>query len=57
MEGEQLEFDLWVEERISYDEVLRAEIYSSRFNYLKNTRRCEVYQSPHTMHTIVRYRV
>lgn len=54
---EQLEFDLWVEERFSMVDMVHAEIYSSRVNYLKNTRHVEMYQSPVSMHTIVRYRV
>lgn len=55
--AEQLEFDLWVEERFSYVEMVHAEIYSSRINYLKNTRKVEFYDSPTSMHTLVRYRV
>jgi len=55
---EQLEFDLWAEERFSDLEIVRAEIYSSRFNYLKNThRQWEVYYSPVSMHTILRYKI
>lgn len=55
--SEQLEFDLWVEERFSHLEMIHAEIYSSRINYLKNTRECYFYESPTSMHTLVRYKV
>lgn len=55
--SEQLEFDLWVERRFTAIEMIRAEIHSSEFNYLRNTRECQVYMSPMDMHTIVRYRV
>lgn len=54
---QQLEFDLWVEERFSHVEMIHAEIYSSRINYLKNTRHVEMYESPTSMHTLVRYKV
>lgn len=55
--SEQLEFDLWIEERFSHWELVHAETQWSRINYLKNTRQCEFYDSPTSMHTIVRYRV
>lgn len=52
---EQLELDLWVEERFSYTEMVKAETHWSRLNYLKNTRKCEMYESPMSMHIVVRY--
>lgn len=55
--AEQLEFDLWVEERFSHEEMVNANVYFSRINYLKNTRQVEMYVSPYSMRTIVRYRV
>lgn len=53
----QLEFELWVEERFSEVEMVRAETRWSRANILKNTRKVEMYSSPVSMHTIIRYRV
>lgn len=55
--SEQLEFDLWVEERFSYVDMVHAETGWSRLNYLNNTRKVEMYESPMSMHIIARYRV
>lgn len=53
----ELELELWVERRFTAQEMLVAETRWSEFNFLKNTRQCEVYHSPTSMHTFVRYRV